>query len=270
MREIFRKSSLEKLSSPEQLDKMIKTTTISSWLLLLGAGMIVISIVLWAFLGEMSEEKNITGIYMQEGGVQSIYSSEAGTVGQILVGYGDQVSKGEDIAIVSGIKVKSQYEGIINSVAVEEGQLIDPGTQIAELRIMDDQSEKQLVRSYVDLNTAKQLSVPMEVTMVPATLNEEEYGHMRGYIKSVGTYGVSERDMYSKLGDDALVQSFRSSYGNEPIVEVMIEINPDEKTVNGYEWSNEMGKDLLLQDFTYMSVRIVLNKQRPIHKLLGI
>ena len=42
MAEIFRKSALEKLSSPEQLDKMIVITSPSFWLSMVGAGIVSI------------------------------------------------------------------------------------------------------------------------------------------------------------------------------------------------------------------------------------
>lgn len=270
MSDIYRKSSLEKLSSPEQLDKIIKATSISSWLLLLGAGIIVISILFWTFFGEMSDEQHITGIFMHEGEVQNVYSDYTGTLDQTFVLTGDEVKDGEIIAVVSGKEVSSKYSGIINHISVAEGQPIEKGTQIAEIRTMNEETNRRLVRSYINLNTAKQLSEDMQVTIVPTTVNEEEYGHMVGSIKSIGTYGVSEEDMYRKLGDDLLVQFFRNSYGDEPVVEVIIEINTDDNTASGYEWSNRMGRNLSIQDFSYMSVRIVMNVQKPIEKLLGI
>lgn len=46
MKDLFRKTSLEKLSSPEQLDKMIVITPPSFWIALTGAGLMIVAVCL--------------------------------------------------------------------------------------------------------------------------------------------------------------------------------------------------------------------------------
>lgn len=65
MNSIYRKSSLEKLSSPEQLDKMIHITKASTWFVLLGMSLIIVAAAYWAFYGELSEKTTAKGIYIE-------------------------------------------------------------------------------------------------------------------------------------------------------------------------------------------------------------
>ncbi|MCP3871222.1 MAG: NHLP bacteriocin system secretion protein, partial [Gammaproteobacteria bacterium] len=50
---MFRKKALKKLSSPEQLDELLKVTTPHGWLALLALCAIVITIVLWGIFGRI-------------------------------------------------------------------------------------------------------------------------------------------------------------------------------------------------------------------------
>ena len=53
MAQLFRKSSIERLSSPEQLDKAIVVTSPMSWTVLIGIALIIVCFTVWAFCGTM-------------------------------------------------------------------------------------------------------------------------------------------------------------------------------------------------------------------------
>lgn len=65
MSDIYRKSSLEKLSSPEQLDKMIHITKTSGWIALFGMLLMILAAGYWAFFGELREKISTNGICME-------------------------------------------------------------------------------------------------------------------------------------------------------------------------------------------------------------
>ncbi len=65
MSSIYRKSSMEKLSSPEQLDKMIHITKASTWIVMLGMSLIIVAAAYWAFYGELNEKTTAKGIYIE-------------------------------------------------------------------------------------------------------------------------------------------------------------------------------------------------------------
>jgi len=100
MADLFRKSSLEKLSSPEQLDKMIVITPPSFWLAMLGAALIVVSALVWSIFGRLPENVETQGIYVNRAGVQSVYCEVNGTVAEIKAQDGDTVKKGDIIAVL--------------------------------------------------------------------------------------------------------------------------------------------------------------------------
>ena len=60
--DLFRKSSLEKLASPEQLDKAITIARPASWLALIGVTLIFIITAIWAFNGTLPVTIHAPGI----------------------------------------------------------------------------------------------------------------------------------------------------------------------------------------------------------------
>lgn len=64
---MFRKSALERLSSPEQLNKAITVSKPATWLALLGASVIVVSTILWAMTGTLPTTIPVQGIAVGAG-----------------------------------------------------------------------------------------------------------------------------------------------------------------------------------------------------------
>jgi len=58
-----------KVSSSEQLDKMIVIAPARYWIALIGGAIILICLIAWSFAGTVSETVTISGIYMGEGRV---------------------------------------------------------------------------------------------------------------------------------------------------------------------------------------------------------
>ena len=48
MADLYRKSSLEKLSNPEQLDRMIRISSPMSWLALAAVLLVIVAAAIWA------------------------------------------------------------------------------------------------------------------------------------------------------------------------------------------------------------------------------
>ena len=101
MADIYRKSALEKMSSPEQLDKAIVIVSPSFWLAMLGAAVIILAALLWSIFGTLPLNVSANGIFMNRSGIHSVYSEMAGTVETIEIDTGLQVHKGEVIARLS-------------------------------------------------------------------------------------------------------------------------------------------------------------------------
>ena len=92
---LFRKVSLERLSSPEQLDMVMEVTPPRAWLALGAVGVLLIVVTVWGILGSIPEKVTAQGILLRRGGVADVAAPAAGQVAEIAVVEGKDVKAGE-------------------------------------------------------------------------------------------------------------------------------------------------------------------------------
>jgi HlyD family secretion protein len=96
---IFRAAALERLSSPERLDRLVTLTSPRSWLALIALCLLIGAAVAWSFLGTVPTRISGRGILVALGGsVFDAMAPAAGTVANISVAPGALVKKGDLIA----------------------------------------------------------------------------------------------------------------------------------------------------------------------------
>lgn len=61
---LFRKVALERLASPEQLDRLMQITTPRGWLALLVLGFAIVALVIWSILGQIPTTIDAQGILL--------------------------------------------------------------------------------------------------------------------------------------------------------------------------------------------------------------
>lgn len=71
---LFRKSSLERVSSPEQLDEYVKITSPNLILIIIAIFSLLFSGIVWIFNSNIPKYEKITGIVITENGVKKLYS----------------------------------------------------------------------------------------------------------------------------------------------------------------------------------------------------
>ena len=85
--QIFRKKSIEKITSPEKLDDYIRVTTPSVWITLAGILLLLIGAFVWGVFGRL-DTKLITGAVCRDGGSLIIFIPEE---------YAPQISVGMNV-----------------------------------------------------------------------------------------------------------------------------------------------------------------------------
>jgi multidrug efflux pump subunit AcrA (membrane-fusion protein) len=140
---IFRTVSLDRLSSPEQLDALMTITSTKEWLALIAAGTLVIAAIIWGFFGSVSTKVHGYGILTKTGGLQSIIATTTGQVTDIRVMPGDLVHKGMVVARVAQPELvaqieyaKSQLSALRNSRTTDTLQIAAAEAQLRELQRM--------------------------------------------------------------------------------------------------------------------------------------
>lgn len=85
---IFRKQSLDKVNSPEQLNDYIKASNPSAWLVIVAAIILLVSVLVWGVMGSLDTTVSVNGI--ARGETVICYTSDASSIST-----GNKVSVGE-------------------------------------------------------------------------------------------------------------------------------------------------------------------------------
>jgi HlyD family secretion protein len=97
---IFRKVSLERLSSPEQLDQVLRVTTPRSWIALAGVGGLLLVGLVWGVTGSIATKAGGQGVIVRTGSVLNIVTPGSGQVAALHVGVGDRIKANQVVAQV--------------------------------------------------------------------------------------------------------------------------------------------------------------------------
>lgn len=96
-KELFRKVSLDRLSSPEELDQQLSVTSPIGWLALVAIALLITAGLMWGFLGSIADKTTGEGIIISSGGVINISHHTDGQITGVSVKDGDLVEKGDVI-----------------------------------------------------------------------------------------------------------------------------------------------------------------------------
>lgn len=109
---VFRKASLDRLASPEQLDKLLQVTRLRGWIALVALGFLVGSAVLWGFEGSIPSRVAGQGILLKSGGVLEIAAAAGGRITDVAVHIGDVVREGQVVARVAQPEVLNRIRQV--------------------------------------------------------------------------------------------------------------------------------------------------------------
>src|SRR5437016_697930 len=99
--QLFRDISLERLSSPDELDCLLKVTDSKTWMSQLALiGLLGLALA-WGFLGRLPSVVSGQGVIIRKGGVLNIVSAGSGVLDEIRVVVGDKIRTHQILARVA-------------------------------------------------------------------------------------------------------------------------------------------------------------------------
>lgn len=98
---LFRKSALEKLSSPERLDVLMQVTSPKGWLALWTIAAVLVCVIGWLIFGSIPERLDGVGILVRGGGLREIRASGDGTISGLTASTNDTVAENQVIGSIT-------------------------------------------------------------------------------------------------------------------------------------------------------------------------
>lgn len=223
---VFRKVSLDRLASPEQLDELMQITTPKGWVALLAMTLLLLAALLWGFFGRIPETVHGQGMLVKSGGVLQVVPSAGGRVVDLAVSVGDMVSAGQIVARVAQPELTDQLEQALARVdevraaygsALEFGQR-DLALQGAALRQQRAAAEQAVAaaeesRRWLEAKIAEQESLVEQGLITKQTLlsTREQYNAAlqrasagRGELAQIRVRKLALVNDHDGVNDDAL------------------------------------------------------------------
>ena len=270
MADLFRKSSLDKLSNPEQLDRVITISSPMSWIALLGVILIIAATIVWSITGTLPTTQTVNGVMVHPESTCAYFSEEAGTVTKLHKKAGDTIKKDDVLVTIKTVEgkehtIKASADGELTEYLTAVDEKVYTGAEIA--RYTPKISQDHVVVCYVPISVAKQFKKDMKVLLYPTSVDSQKYGHMEAWVDSVGEYASSTTNMWYVLGAENLVAD--QFLANGPVVSVVCRIKTDNSTKSGYYWTGKDGKNLTISNGEFVSAKIITDESAPITKLFN-
>jgi HlyD family secretion protein len=125
--DLFRAKAIEKMASPEKLDRLVTIVSPKSWILLTALGGMILVITIWGFFGSIPSKVEGAGIIISGNGFTQVYADKTGIVYDISVRAGDFISLGD---VVARTNVNSQVidmNRLIEDIEAVENYNLDQG-----------------------------------------------------------------------------------------------------------------------------------------------
>jgi HlyD family secretion protein len=123
-RKLFRQTALDRLASPEQLDRLVTVTDPYGWIALLTIAVLLLFLVFWSILGTIPTRVKGQGIVLsQSGQVADAMAHASGTLAKFTVSLQESVKKGQPVAIIDQSEVNSRWQDALAVVREKEEEL---------------------------------------------------------------------------------------------------------------------------------------------------
>lgn len=293
---IFRKSSLESMSSPEQLNEYIKVINPGIFIILAGVAAVIIAAAIWSVFGSVSDTVHVKGVIFPQDGIVDVIPAVEGRISDIRVKNGDFVNAGQIISVIpqddlierinemkatgnpnteeinslideyeNKSVIVSPVSGIVTKV-MNTGENASKEKPVVSIIKQEKYANDKQVICYIAASISKKLSIGMEVQVSPDFAPREEYGYMQGIITSIGTYPVTTAEINSAIGD---IQSKSDLVPEGSAVEVRINLTVDPDSQDLIKWSNKKGEKIQVSIGTDCNILVVVKKQHPIEIIFG-
>ncbi len=164
--------------------------------------------------------------------------------------------------VASMTRLKSTVAGRVVELKKRTGDRVTEGEAVA---VIEPPSAMLEPLVYVNAALGKRIKPGMEAQISPSTVKKEEFGFLRGSIRTVGDYPVTPQAVRSSVANEALAQQL---LGESSKIEIWAQLVGDDHTPSGYAWSSSVGPPFKIDSGTQITVSVVVDRRAPISYII--
>lgn len=249
-------SRKQQLRSPEQIGSVLKVTALPTYILAVTALLLMGAFFVWGFLGSVSDKVYYSGVVFPQEGTTDVSLPNRGMVRTIFVHSGDQVRKGQTIALISLEDsysiLTSTVEGTIINTKVDNEAFEAFEPIISVVSGNPSQTQRAMLIAYIDNAGQRDLREGMMAQVWPEDEKRDEIGYVKGRVMRIDRYPVSANEVRQTLKNEKMANRLLSS--GDMMYQVQIDLLPSPDDPTQYDWSFGEPEDVNLNVGTYCSV----------------
>ncbi|GAA3842704.1 HlyD family efflux transporter periplasmic adaptor subunit [Streptomyces phyllanthi] len=265
----FRQQALAKLQSPEELDLPVRFARPQGWLVLAVTVIAMAAASVWAVTGSVASTVGAPAVLTHGQGSYVLQSPVAGQVTEILAEQGERIAARAPVLKVRTEQgetvVRAVAAGRVTALAAQIGQIISTGADVAAVEKVAEAGDPLYATVYVPAADASMIPEDASVDLTVQSVPTQQYGVLRGHVKSVDRTAQTPQSISAFLGDSQLGEQFTRK--GRPVA-VLVRLDRASGTDSGYAWSSQDGPPYKLTSMTMASGSIRMADQRPIDWLL--
>lgn len=123
---IFRQKSVDRVSSPEQLDNYLKVTSPSVWIILIGIIVILIGAIVWGTFGELKTYANVGCVIDSDGAYCYVKEEELDRVQKGMLVEIPSVNESFEITSINrtGVNIPNTYDYLQHIIGVTQNDYV--------------------------------------------------------------------------------------------------------------------------------------------------
>lgn len=264
-KQVFRKVSMERLSSPEQLDSLMKVTSPKGWLALIAIGLLLTSALIWALSGSISTKIHGQGVLIKPGGIHQVFATSTGQITDIRAVVDDLMNKGDIVARIYQPEMLEQIKAMKNEIAALNTS-IQNEESLAERRVLENRLD-DMKEDLSSLLTEYELASRV---VSPYTGRVLEVHVKKGDRISSGVSTLTMEITGANLKELEAIMYIPAGEGNKVLPGMEVQISP--ASINKEEYGFMIGRVISISEFptTDQGMMNTLGNEALVRQLSGM
>ncbi len=274
--DIFRKSAMESMVNPEELNKLIDFGISGSWVIIISITGLIISFLIWTAFSSVPLYVDGYGIILNKSKIRPVLSGVKGVIKEIEVNRGDSITDGKTLVKIEVSENTDYADKLVEVTAPCDGiivqQWIYPSLYVSESHLLFAIEETNVfthpkVIAYIPSDFSATVKPDMDVHINVHNLNKNVYGFIRGKVDKVFDFQTTREFMFWQTGNFQTVDYVIKKSGNKKLL-IPVLITLMENRDGTYKWSQKK-PPFSLQTGSLCSCSIIVGKKTPLETLIN-